>query len=340
MSSDPRQRAHPQALGSRTSNSLGALPGPRRPAPVRGHSSAGELTSQSTISNAAAPWLVSHRPEHQVAPYAHSSFDRNPLRLPHFGELVRGIQNVSVEDGPRDQYADARQLPPLRTLTSSPAAYAAPSRVTQPAYGGNYASRREASTSPYLSRPGLPTPPVERGSPAQVFSPETPWESQSVSSEQSYGSGSSDGIDSPTDGRNWEDYAQRHTPRNGPVSYSCIWRGDDGMCEYNGKKQLVKRHVENVHLKIRRHVCPICQRTFAQRTGLDMHVSGHTGENPLKCRYEGCPEAFRDPARRHRHYCSVHGHQPRSMRRNQQNALSESASYESIQPWSSDDGRH
>ena len=35
------------------------------------------------------------------------------------------------------------------------------------------------------------------------------------------------------------------------MSYSCIWRGDDGMCEYNGKKQLVKRHVENVHLKIR-----------------------------------------------------------------------------------------
>ncbi|KAL1747214.1 hypothetical protein HDZ31DRAFT_80581 [Schizophyllum fasciatum] len=329
MPSDPRQRAPLGPSNARTLSSLESQ-STRRPLPVRGHTSPEGLASQPNLSSApAVARLVSRRPEHQAAPYAPTSLARNPPRLPHFNDLIRDIANVRIQESSHDEYADARRLPPLRGLTSSPTTYEAPPVVTQPSYGANYAGT------------GLPTPPLERRSPAHNLRNEALWETLSSGSDRSHGSSSSSGTaDSFTDGHKWEEYAQRRHRFNGPVSYSCLWRNDDGMCEYNGKKQLVKRHIENVHLKIRRHTCPICGKCFAQKTGLTMHISGHTGDKPLRCRYEPCPACFRDPARRHRHYCNVHGHQPRQSGRNYANALNESCSYESMQPWSAGDGHH
>ncbi|EEB88340.1 hypothetical protein MPER_13874, partial [Moniliophthora perniciosa FA553] len=53
--------------------------------------------------------------------------------------------------------------------------------------------------------------------------------------------------------------------------------GELKQCHYSGKKQLVKRHIENVHLRI------------------------NTKEEPHICNYPGCEKRYNDPARLHRH---------------------------------------
>ncbi|TRM67551.1 hypothetical protein BD626DRAFT_625986 [Schizophyllum amplum] len=251
MAHDQRQRAPQQAKNDRIAESLEASAS-RRPAPTRTYTSPEDPAHRAYPAGPPAARLISRRADHQPAPYAHSSAPRNPPRLPAFHDLIRGIENVRVQESSRDDYAESRRLPPLRAFTSSPAAYASSSHTPQSGHPGTQ-SRRNDYMSPSLSnRTALPTPPLEHGSPAQLLLNEAHWETQSVSSDFSHGSSSSEStVENPADGRNWEDFSERVHPVNGPVSYKCLWRLEDGMCEYRGKKQLVKRHVENVHLRIR-----------------------------------------------------------------------------------------
>ncbi|RXW25267.1 hypothetical protein EST38_g644 [Candolleomyces aberdarensis] len=109
-------------------------------------------------------------------------------------------------------------------------------------------------------------------------------------------------------GSAWEEYVERagRLKGTGPVMFRCRWKKHNGEpCNYTGKKQLAKRHVESVHLGVKPHVCPECQKPFPQKTSLDIHIrSVHTFQKPLKC--EHCDACFSDPARRHKHYRVEH----------------------------------
>ncbi|KAJ7228670.1 hypothetical protein GGX14DRAFT_70387 [Mycena pura] len=83
-----------------------------------------------------------------------------------------------------------------------------------------------------------------------------------------------------------------------------------GPCAYQSKKQLVKRHIETTHLEFKPFVCDICSKAFPQKTSLDIHHNGHTGNTPHECIYK-CGHSFKDPARRHRHHVDKHGHKPK-----------------------------
>lgn len=118
--------------------------------------------------------------------------------------------------------------------------------------------------------------------------------------------------------RQWEDYAEEIQTANGRTAYLCLWTIKHGdrviSCSYLSKKQLVKRHIETTHLKFKPFVCDICQKAFPQKTSLEIHMSGHTGNTPHQCKY-GCGEAFKDPARRHRHHVEVHGYIPKQSKK-------------------------
>ncbi|KAJ7095372.1 hypothetical protein B0H15DRAFT_109634 [Mycena belliarum] len=103
----------------------------------------------------------------------------------------------------------------------------------------------------------------------------------------------------------------------GGVIYQCKWTTPDGPCRYSSKKQLVKRHVETTHLKIKPFLCDICKKAFPQKTSLEIHKHGHTGDTPHQCKYE-CGRSFKDPARRHRHHVDVHGYVPKQGKKKQE----------------------
>ncbi|KAF8195907.1 hypothetical protein K438DRAFT_1826720 [Mycena galopus ATCC 62051] len=140
----------------------------------------------------------------------------------------------------------------------------------------------------------------------------------------------------PAPNQEWLEYAvQIRNPAGPGILYQCGWstpNRPNAVCHYTAKKQLVKRHVETTHLKIKPYVCTTCGKAFPQKTSLDIHRTMHTGEAPHKCKFE-CGKSFRDPARRHRHYTDVHHYKPKKPRKNQHGANGqESSPYEILPP--------
>ncbi|KAJ7180072.1 hypothetical protein C8R43DRAFT_386254 [Mycena crocata] len=139
----------------------------------------------------------------------------------------------------------------------------------------------------------------------------------------------------PAPNQSWESYAnQIRNPEGGGVYFQCAWSGSDGPCRYSSKKQLVKRHIETTHLKFKPFVCDICSKAFPQKTSLDIHRHGHTGDTPHHCMYS-CGKSFKDPARRHRHYVEIHGYIPKQGKKKQQGSvphMQEPSPYESLPP--------
>ncbi|KAJ7498936.1 hypothetical protein FB451DRAFT_1203533 [Mycena latifolia] len=140
---------------------------------------------------------------------------------------------------------------------------------------------------------------------------------------------------SPAPNQNWENHAIQIKNPEGGVAYQCTWSTPDGPCHYWSKKQLVKRHVETTHLKFKPFVCDICSKAFPQKTSLEIHRHGHTGDTPHQCIYN-CGKSFKDPARRHRHHVETHGYVPKQGKKKQQGAGTqmqlESSPYESLPP--------
>lgn len=143
---------------------------------------------------------------------------------------------------------------------------------------------------------------------------------------------------SPPAAENWEIYARQVKRSDGSLAYQCLWTTKDNdasvPCLYTSKKQLVKRHVETTHLKVKRFICEICNKAFPQKTSLDIHKHGHTGDTPHACIYN-CGKAFKDPARRHRHHIEAHGYVPKQFKRKYKASVpnQEQSEYESLEPW-------
>ncbi|KAH8105960.1 hypothetical protein BXZ70DRAFT_405847 [Cristinia sonorae] len=91
---------------------------------------------------------------------------------------------------------------------------------------------------------------------------------------------------------------------------ACLWKNSGNACRYIGDTRMVKRHIESKHLCIKRHVCELCSRPFAQKSNLDVHrqqVHQKDG-NVFSCGYETCKLTFMDRATRLHHMEQVHGH--------------------------------
>ncbi|KAJ7700079.1 hypothetical protein B0H17DRAFT_277884 [Mycena rosella] len=138
----------------------------------------------------------------------------------------------------------------------------------------------------------------------------------------------------PVPNQNWENHAIQIRNPEGGIAYKCTWSTPEGPCHYWSKKQLVKRHVETTHLKFKPFVCDICSKAFPQKTSLEIHRHGHTGDTPHQCIYK-CGKSFKDPARRHRHHVESHGYVPKQGKKKQQGAgtqMQEPSPYESLPP--------
>ncbi|KAI0638053.1 hypothetical protein C8Q77DRAFT_1089071 [Trametes polyzona] len=84
--------------------------------------------------------------------------------------------------------------------------------------------------------------------------------------------------------------------------------GSRRPCKYTGKKHLVKRHIESLHLQLRLWECQICGSAASQKTNLLTHINTHTGETPHVCKLCDPVSAFKDPARYCRHKKAAHGY--------------------------------
>ncbi|KAH8830883.1 hypothetical protein DL96DRAFT_1594691 [Flagelloscypha sp. PMI_526] len=130
---------------------------------------------------------------------------------------------------------------------------------------------------------------------------------------------SEDPATQPEQGMSWEAYAEVHKPNNGPTHFKCLWEttnnGKTSVCGYYAKKQLVKRHIETTHMKLKPYLCEYCGKAFPQKTSLDIHRSTHNGSRPHACHFD-CGQTFRDPARRHKHHVDAHNYIPKQPKRN------------------------
>mmetsp|Transcript_19940 Transcript_19940/g.36874 ORF Transcript_19940/g.36874 Transcript_19940/m.36874 type:complete len:123 (+) Transcript_19940:2962-3330(+) len=70
--------------------------------------------------------------------------------------------------------------------------------------------------------------------------------------------------------------------------YCCMHQGCHK--QYNSKFNL-KRHVETVHFRIRKHECMTCHNKFASKQNLREHEYVHTGAKPFSCPF--CNQSFR-----------------------------------------------
>lgn len=70
--------------------------------------------------------------------------------------------------------------------------------------------------------------------------------------------------------------------------YCCMHR--DCESEYSTKFNL-KKHVESVHMNVKRFKCPSCYVYFSSKQSLQEHANIHTGAMPFKCTL--CQKNFR-----------------------------------------------
>ncbi|XP_055592131.1 zinc finger protein 791-like [Uranotaenia lowii] len=66
-----------------------------------------------------------------------------------------------------------------------------------------------------------------------------------------------------------------------------------GICKICNTKQLNMKQHMTVHSGERKHVCPYCQKAFAQMGNFKCHLNIHTGYKPYQC--SDCDKAFGDP---------------------------------------------
>ncbi|KAJ7179144.1 hypothetical protein C8R46DRAFT_626695 [Mycena filopes] len=82
----------------------------------------------------------------------------------------------------------------------------------------------------------------------------------------------------PAPNRNWENHAIPLGNKEGPAQFQCTWilLATGQPCPYFAKKQLVKRHVQTTHLKMKPYICDVCEKGFPQKSSLEIHRHGQS----------------------------------------------------------------
>lgn len=78
--------------------------------------------------------------------------------------------------------------------------------------------------------------------------------------------------------------------------YCCMYQNCES--EYSTKFNL-KRHVESVHLHLKRFECKICSGLFSSKQSLKEHLYLHSGAMPFQCSY--CLKYFRQASQLYLH---------------------------------------
>mmetsp|Transcript_10147 Transcript_10147/g.19903 ORF Transcript_10147/g.19903 Transcript_10147/m.19903 type:complete len:165 (-) Transcript_10147:1034-1528(-) len=75
-----------------------------------------------------------------------------------------------------------------------------------------------------------------------------------------------------------------------------------GCCnEHFSSKYNLQRHVNSIHLNIRRFHCDVCNKRFTSKQTLTEHVYIHSGERPFQCSISGCLRNFRQASQLYIH---------------------------------------
>ncbi|KAJ7591084.1 hypothetical protein C8J56DRAFT_1135696 [Mycena floridula] len=71
--------------------------------------------------------------------------------------------------------------------------------------------------------------------------------------------------------------------QQGITQWQCMWKDNESAekCDYWGKKQLVKRHIEGKHLRMKPFRCNECPAAFSQKGCLDLHLRSAQSVIPL-----------------------------------------------------------
>ncbi|KAF2360129.1 Zinc finger C2H2-type [Trinorchestia longiramus] len=77
---------------------------------------------------------------------------------------------------------------------------------------------------------------------------------------------------------------------------------------------LLRRHVEDLHKQMRKHVCALCSKAFKRKEHLERHVRIHTGCKPFECSI--CLTKFTQKEHLKGHIDNVHFKKKTSQRRN------------------------
>ncbi|CAG9324462.1 unnamed protein product [Blepharisma stoltei] len=87
------------------------------------------------------------------------------------------------------------------------------------------------------------------------------------------------------------------------TTYKCyyIWCDKSFNSKYN-----LKRHINALHLGIKRFECNMCGKKLVSKQNLSEHLYTHTGAKPFKCNFPGCEKVYRQSSQLSYHKSRVH----------------------------------
>ncbi|CAG9333672.1 unnamed protein product [Blepharisma stoltei] len=87
------------------------------------------------------------------------------------------------------------------------------------------------------------------------------------------------------------------------ATYKCYYTWCDKS--FNSKYNL-KRHINALHLGIKRFECSLCGKKLVSKQNLTEHLFTHTGVKPFECKVPGCGKVYRQSSQLSYHKSRAH----------------------------------